>query len=112
MPPAFTAEELAVVEINGHVSGDVALLHWLRVPEPQRRRGLGSAAFLAWEASLPGRVRLIRLFAADTDGEGNSDAFWESLGFGYVYQGGEDLDYESAHAMHKGVRGRRTPAPR
>lgn len=109
---AFNSKDLHAVEINAHVAGGVATLHWLSVPENRRRQGLGTAAYRVWEAGLPQNVRLVRLFAADAEGAGNSDDFWSSLGFRHVYRADDDLDYESAHAMHKGVNGARTPRAR
>ena len=54
----------------------------------------------------------MRVFAADTDGSGNSDGFWLALGFAYRYAGEPgDLSYEAAHTLVKGVNGHPTPAP-
>lgn len=80
------------------------------VPEEMRRRGLGTAAYFAWEKRLPKSIRQVRLFAADTEGKGNSDDFWTSLGFERTYRGDEgDMSYEQLHDFRKGINGARTP---
>jgi len=60
---------------------------------------------------LPRDITMVRVFAADSEGKGNSDGFWLALGFSYRYDGDEDdLSYETAHTLVKGVNGHRTPA--
>ena len=76
------------------------------------QKGAGRQEYEAWEKSLPQTVKRITLFAADSDGSGNSDAFWEKMGFDWVWSPGDDsdIDYESLHYMHKGVNGNPTPS--
>jgi hypothetical protein len=75
------------------------------------QKGQGRQEYETWEKSLPPTVKLITLFAADSDGSGNSDQFWEKMGFDWVWSPGDDsdIDYESLHRMHKGVNGHPTP---
>lgn len=58
------------------VRGDVAVVDLLRVPEHQRRQGIGSIVYLLWERTLTEGMR-VELFAVDED----ATAFWRSLGF-------------------------------
>lgn len=85
-------------------------IEWMK----SSQKGCGRAEYEAWEKSLPTSVKLISLFAADSDGSGNSDGFWEKMGFDWVWNPGDDtnIDYESLHRMHKGVNGNPTPAPK
>lgn len=85
----------------------------LFVPPTERRRGKGRALYEQWEKDLPPDVEVVFLFAADTDGSGNSDEFWDRLGFDYRYTSDdpEHLTYEEQHWMVKGVNGHRTPEP-
>lgn len=83
------------------------------VPRGMRRQGVGTRLYNEWERALPATVQKVRLFAADTDGAGNSDAFWESLGFEWKFSSEDpsDLDDIMCHTMHKGVNGHPTPTP-
>ncbi len=83
------------------------------IPKEERRRGVGRSTYESWEASLPLSVKVIRLFAADTDGNGNSDCFWERMGFDWRYTADDisDMDYTTQHSMHKGIHGHPTPEP-
>jgi hypothetical protein len=82
------------------------------VPRELRGRGLGREAFekriMTYVKKHPS-IHMIRLMAADA-GHGKSNEFWESLGFDYAYSG-DNLDYESAQMMRKGVNGHPTPDP-
>ena len=75
------------------------------------QKGQGRAEYEAWEKSLPPTVKLITLFAADSDGRGTSDGSWEAMGFDWEWNYGDasDIDYESQHRMHKGINGNPTP---
>ena len=90
--------------------GGVVWIDWLAIPADKRGQGLGRALYERFEASLPADIEMIMIFAADTDGSGNSDGFWSAMGFEYRYDG-EDLPYEAEHTMVKGVNGNPTPAP-
>jgi hypothetical protein len=80
----------------------------------KRGKGIGSKFYLEWEKNLPKEVELITLFAADT-GDGNSDDFWEKLGFDFKYTADTQTDllnsvgYEGIHRMWKGVNNKPTP---
>ena len=77
--------------INWHLHGaSQAYIEWFEVPQALRGRGLGTRAYVAWERSLPAKVKTIRLHAADA-GDGASDQFWERLGFAYRWTQ-DDLD--------------------
>jgi len=95
--------------INGHVTGTIAWVDMIWVPPGERKNGKGRGLYLDWESKLPPETTLVRLMAADT-GSGNSDPFWERLGFNWVYLGSDDLRYEDLHMMWKGVNGTPTPA--
>ena len=98
--------------IEGHRGGAAAWVDMVFVPDGRRGRGEGRRLYEEWEAGLPGDVEMVLVFAADTEGEGNSDGFWEALGFSYRFEGDEDdLSYDAAHTMVKGVNGHPTPAP-
>ena len=95
------------VEINWHISGDMAVIDMFRVPKECRHQGLGTAAYSVWEAKLPARIKRVWLQSADT-GEGNPHEFWESLGFDYRHKDFEDGEpavsdpsYEDYWAMEK-----------
>lgn len=86
-------------------------IEWIHVPASERSKGAGRAAYEEWERTLEPSVKLVTLFAADTNEQGNSDPFWEKLGFDWVYTA-DDADvipYEHSHRMHKGVNGHPTP---
>jgi predicted GNAT superfamily acetyltransferase len=97
--------------IDARMSGDTTVwIDMIHVPKQQRGQGIGTRYYREWEAKLPKTVKLVRLLAADTgSGRGNSDQFWELLGFNWQYKG-ENLDYEAEHMMWKGVNGHPTPA--
>jgi hypothetical protein len=111
---AFKKKDLEAVHIDAHLVGkDKVYIEWLLVPKGLRGRGLGTAAYKAWEKSLPKTVRYVTLNAVDS-GFGYSGPFWESLGFVYQFDYGYALDvsdrlYESSHAMIKGVGRTQTP---
>jgi GNAT superfamily N-acetyltransferase len=92
--------------IHAHLNNlDAAEIEMFFVPRSRRKKGVGTVLYLDWEKTLPKTVKRVELFAADT-GEGRSDGFWESLGFVYKFAGEEDeLGYELAHWMWKGVNG-------
>jgi GNAT superfamily N-acetyltransferase len=92
-----------------HPTQGIAIIHDFHIPKVSRKQGLGRRAYEEWEASLPKEIKLVRLFAADYD-NGNSDGFWEAMGFDWNYTG-ENLSYEAQHAMWKGVNGHPTPPP-
>lgn len=96
----WVGQDRTVVEIN-----------WIHVPPGQRGQGVGRRTYEEWEKALPPTVELVTLFAADSDGSGNSDPFWERLGFGWQFNANDasDIPYESLHRMHKGVNGYPTP---
>lgn len=98
-------------DVVAHRSGpDAIWIDWFAIPRERRGRGDGRRLYEAFEASLPDEIKLIFAFAADTDGSGNSDGFWTAMGFEYRYDG-EDLAYEAAHTMIKGINGAPTPDP-
>jgi Acetyltransferase (GNAT) family len=99
--------------IHAHLKNlDAAEIEMFFVPRSRRKKGVGTALYLDWEKTLPKTVKRVELFAADTS-EGRSDGFWESLGFIYKFAGDEDeLGYELAHWMWKGVNGHTTPQRR
>ena len=96
------------VEINWHISGDIAIIDMFRVPKECRRQGLGTEAYKRWETKLPPTVKRVWLFSADT-GSGNAHNFWESLGFDFRHKDFEaepncmDNAYEDYWAMGKAV---------
>ena len=73
--------------INAHRSGDRIVIDMMWVPPSQRSKGVGTRYYQEWEKTLPPDVTRVEAWAADTDGEGNSDRFWESLGFDYKFRG-------------------------
>lgn len=93
--------------ISAHVSGDLMWIDMMSVPKSERGKGAGKVDYLAWEKNLPENVKLVKIFASDT-GDGHSAVFWEKMGFEYQYEG-ENLDYETANCMWKGVNGHATP---
>lgn len=98
------------VIIAADIHEKVAIIHDFVVPKSLRGRGVGRREYEKWEANLPHTVELVKLFAADYgDGKGNSDGFWENMGFDYQYADADD--YETAHMMWKGVNGHETPPP-
>lgn len=97
--------------IVADIGDRIATIHDLYVPRNLRSSGMGTKIYLDWEANLPTSVQLVKLFAADYgEGRGNSNSFWEELGFDYQY-GDEISDYEARHSMRKGVNGNPTPPP-
>jgi hypothetical protein len=95
--------------INARMSGDTTWIDMIHVPELQRGEGIGTKYYEEWEIKLPSTVKLVRVLAADTgSGKGNSDHFWDKLGFDWQYKG-ENLSYEAQHMMWKGVNGHATP---
>ena len=111
----MATEPLPTAEIAAHwVNAPTAMeLAWFCVPAGARGQGHGRRLYEEWEKSLPPSVTLVTLFAADSDGNGNSDIFWEAMGFDWVYaiNADQNADYESLHRMQKGVNGHPTPAP-
>ena len=98
--------------LDAHRAGVSMWIDMLHVPASQRGMGTGRKLYANWEAHLPKDIELVRVFAADTEGFGNSDGFWQSLGFSYRYAGGlDELSYEAAHTLVKGVNGHPTPKP-
>lgn len=98
--------------LESHHAGSIVWIDMLYVAPDDRGRGEGRRMYERFEASLPSDITLVRVFAADTEGTGNSDEFWRALGFEYRYDGDEDaLSYEGAHTLVKGVNGHPTPAP-
>ncbi len=91
-----------------HTQHGSAVIHDFYVPRSLRGQGVARRFYEQWEADLPSEIECVRLFAADYEGEGNSDGFWEAMGFSYRYDG-EDLSYEASHEMWKGVNGHPTP---
>jgi GNAT superfamily N-acetyltransferase len=107
-PASAAAPEVC---LEAHRSGDTVWIDWLYVAPSERRRGAARRALARFEAELPREIRLLRVFAADSEGAGNSDDFWLSVGFAYRYAGDpEELSYEAAHTLVKGVNGHPTPA--
>jgi hypothetical protein len=95
-----------------HRSGSTMWLDMLEIEVARRGRGLGRARYQRFEAGLPADITTVRVFAADTEGSGNSDGFWLSLGFAYRFEGRPDqMSYEAAHTLVKGVNGHPNPAP-
>lgn len=93
--------------ITADVHNTVAIIHMFSVPREQRGQGLGRATYEEWEAGLPGRIKLVKLWAADT-GPGPSDEFWMKMGFSYTYDR-ETYDREIDQWMWKGINGADTP---
>ncbi len=101
-------------ELEAHRAGSTDFwIDWFSVAPDRRGQGEGRRMYERFEAELPDDVTMVRVFAADTDGEGNSDAFWLALGFTYRYDAEDagDLSYEQAHMLVKGVNGHAAPAP-
>lgn len=97
--------------IDAEARGEIAYVHDLYVPKELRGKGIGQKLYLNWETNLPSETKLVKLFAADYgDGLGNSDPFWERLGFEHQYYG-ETMSYEGEHTMWKGVKCHPTPEP-
>lgn len=110
LPSVIASGESTEPYIDAHRSGGRVIIDMLWVPPSQRGEGVGTRYYEEWEKTIPPDVTRIEAWAADTEGEGNSDRFWESLGFEYKFEGEEDkLDYESAHWMWKGANGHPTP---
>lgn len=92
----------------------VAEVIMLFVDEKERGKGVGTKTYEDFEKSLPKNIQRVKLFAADT-GSGNSNDFWEKLGFDYVYTSDcadelkSAVGYEGFYTMHKGVNGFKTP---
>ena len=98
--------------IKAHKSGTSVWIDMIYVPKKQRGRGEGRKLYERWEVRLPKDIELVRVFASDTECDGNSDGFWEAVGFSYRYEGDEDsLSYEAAHTLVRGVNGHLTPPP-
>ena len=98
--------------VAAHRSGSLIWIDMLYVDPAHRGRGAGRRLYETFEAALPADIELVQVFAADTEGEGNSDGFWQALGFVYRWDGEEDeLSYEATHTLRKGVNGHPTPAP-
>jgi hypothetical protein len=99
--------------IDAHRSGDIVWIDMMEVPTEQRGQGVGRRVYEEWEASLPEDVKYIMVYAADTEGRGHSDMFWEALGFEWRWYSEfpEDLGDEGQHTMIKGVNGNPTPEP-
>lgn len=114
-PPVSSADAaLDQPTISAHwttADETVIEIDWFSMPAHLRGRGLGQKAYEAWESQLPPSVKLVTLFAADSEGRGNSDPFWERLGFNWRWNAGDvsEMSYEAAHRMHKGVNGHPTP---
>lgn len=108
-------EDVARVFIAWHASDDVAVIDDFNVPPKLRGKGLGKKAYEAWERKLDDRFKLVRLFAANTDGVRRAHGFWEAMGFNYVTTPAPDTDvYEHEDFwwyMRKGVNGAPTPEP-
>lgn len=101
-----------LVDIHWHQSGPAIWIDWISVPAELHGQGLGRRAYEAWEAELPADIERVHIFAADSDGSGNSDGFWLALGFKYRYEPSEgELSYEATHTLVLGIRDHPTPAP-
>lgn len=93
---------------------DVVEITMIYVCPEDRGKGIGRTLYQEFEKNLPNDVKMVKLFAADT-GNGNSDDFWDKMGFEYTYTGEckEDVEsgvgYEGLHSMRKGVNGYTTP---
>lgn len=98
--------------IEAHEQGSTMWLDLMEIPKRQRRKGLGRKEYEEWEASLPEHIKLVKLMAADM-GDGNSQEFWQRMGFDFVYTADdpEDIPYEYRQEMQKGVNGHPTPPP-
>lgn len=103
-----TPNEQPRIVAQVHVQQGVAIIHDFFIPKELRGTGIGRKTYEEWEAALPPSIKLVRLFSADYEGTGNADEFWDAMGFSYAYEG-DNLDYESQHAMWKGVNGHPTP---
>lgn len=101
--------------IDAHRTGNTIEIEMMHVPRHMRRKGEGSRFYQEWESKLPKDITLVRLWAADTDGNGKSVGFWESLGFDFCYTAADADDYDPSQDiwwwMHKGVNGHETPKP-
>jgi len=98
--------------IESHEQGDTMWLDLIEVPKSQQRKGLGRKEYEEWEGSLPKNIKLVKLMAADM-GDGNSQGFWERMGFDFVYTSNDpnNIPYEYRQEMQKGVNGHPTPNP-
>jgi hypothetical protein len=63
-----------------HLSGDVAWIDVLFVPEERRHQGFGRRMVMEWLSKLPATIKKIELLAVDLDG-GSPVGFWKKLGF-------------------------------
>lgn len=108
-------EDVSRVIIVWHAADDVAVIDDFNVPPKLRGKGLGKKAYEAWEERLGDGFKLVRLFAANTDGIRRANGFWEAMGFDYATRPGSDTDvteYEDFWwVMRKGVNGNPTPEP-
>lgn len=63
-----------------HVSGDVAWIDVLFVPEERRRQGFGRRMLCDWLKNLPDTIKKIQLLAVELDGA-SPIGFWRKMGF-------------------------------
>lgn len=74
------------------------------VPKELRGKGLGTKVVkLVEDAARAEGIKTVLLYAADTDGNGRSGPFWESLGYGYDESDNEDEDAEENWYMRKNL---------
>lgn len=77
---SFSGDEL---RCSLHKSGNSLVIDDLYIHPDHRRKGIGTKWFHYLLEIIPADIERIELFAADYDGSGNSNEFWESLGFDY-----------------------------
>jgi len=113
--PPSDAALLKRLEVRAYPTTPGTLyLEWFALPKDLRGKGLGRRAYMLWEATLPKKLKLIRLHTADS-GSGPTEAFWERMGFDWRYDfddpvySTDDPLYEASREMQKGIHGKRTP---
>lgn len=98
------------VKLDAHPSGDILWIDWFYLPPEMRRQGKAEKIYFDFEASIPKKFKIIRLFAANSEGEKRSHHFWEKVGFDYTYEGSEELEGSDGEwMMWKGINGHATP---
>lgn len=106
----FGISEGVLTGVQARRKGAAAEIDYLWIPPGKRGAGAGRDLYQRWERSLPRDIRRVELTPVDY-GFGPSDAFWQKMGFSYMYLPAEDPDEEIPRTMVKGVNGNPTPQP-